>query len=1366
MSKHKHQGAGVQSQDSMSTSGDPREPGQAPANTFQMSPNAGGDAGLTSGRIGKIPQDWDLEGFYRRLADKDCPEHLQAMQILHLMCWNNSVFSFDPFSDEPLGTDLSAYAWRLADHAAEKDQPIRDHVFHLVEFIINEIEYLLNSLRMKILRNHESLPLFAVRETDSKSLQLLARRPGRTIREKLSGRPYMVAVKRRFSPDTQENQLLKAFLRKLSALLILRKERLTQAGLRHQDRATDLISRISFWKTSDTADAIGRWTNNPPNNVLLQDRRYRKIWLGWQRIRTLDQMTRDAHLLLPYMASDNIFWEIVSILDSYRNFRLFQKPMRRPKMKTAADYKKKEMYTFAAMHGSSGKIIRSVREGLVTEFHIDKVSTGKITVDDTRIHAEIRGREPREMDLAGADLRAFARDFILEVVASCGIPKTELSAAPRVEQATRRFQSTGLDLALSCPRFHTDTGEVLVARCPLVQRWEEPGKPARWIDATGSRGILLDHKVSAVQTHTFRCHLAPAGDTDDAARRVSIEACQHLGKILSREIPAFQITYAVPDLLDDFDLEPVRIGISGSFSRSFSVPASIAALNGARKKGLLDDLAKGDLIVAVGYYADRAYYTPVQCEYDPRLEEQLPETRGIQFVRHPTRDFRAPLLTKTDLGCSPDLAARLKTLFDQEGIRRCGGERSFYTMGADGSSVYEHPDNSLIARDFPRFPLQAKPMENYIKKDCGFMLKDKGRVRIILLSDLLDDTEIAGNYSCIRGQEVIPLGAWLTSAMEAELDSRTAIWFDYLPDLQMEAKVGSERKLLYLVKNMKIRPKVNETCDIPIAWTFVLPAGKKFYHFPLVRGNARDKTFWEAYIEADEVLPVDQEISCRLKLTYTYGADGNPFHLVFIPLDRKDLPEFEVQWKLKKDIPLDRSAVPVPGFPAAKAPGFYDEYKTKLMESLAILTNDDWHHLELRDQNREILKGGFRKCATHRIAEITRPRSGDYCFINLDTELGRLEIYTRDDDLDEKKALFNQDQILYYKSTTKQYTSRYNNKTKEITFHTFLTEDEYVQKFPPVDYRKKLQKEKCLQQGKTRKFVANMFSTSLKVQDFGEDFARAHSQFCSYVRNCIATDSETNPRLLDLYMFVVAFSCDPVSPDLLTFMVKHQFSKEHLTFQDCRVCGRLLRNLQEGYQQALFRVVLRKLELHTYEDTMESVSILSKSAWHDEQFIFNISIELFKELLTVCLDSMKETNDRLAGALSPDKENEARAGLRNVSSILELLLGLLRLRRSEKMDEETFLSVYPQADIPKKFLKQIDRFTSLLPDILLRHQKLSFMSFLEIAVKAGSGGQTEHPLIRAVKYYLTEEDDSGAIKIVGLAESDNDGGDEPQNGES
>ncbi len=1325
MSKHKHQGAGVQSQDSMSTSGDPRNSGQAPADPAQPSPTAGSDAEQTHGRIGKIPQDWDLEGFYWRLADKDCPEHLQAMQILHLMCWNNSVFSFDPFSDEPLGTDLSAYARRLTDHAAEKEQPIRDHVFHLVEFIANEIEYLLNSLRMKILRNHESLPLFAVRETDSKSLQLLARRPGRTIREKLSGRPYMVAVKRRFSPDTQENQLLKAFLRKLSALLILRKERLTQAGLRHQDRATDLISRISFWKTSDTADAIGRWTNNPPNNVLLQDRRYRKIWLGWQRIRALDQMTRDAHLLLPYMASDNIFWEIVSILDSYRNFRLYQKPMRRPKMKTAADYQKKEMYTFAAMHGSSGKIIRSVRDGLVTEFLIDKVSTGKISVNEARIRAEIRGREPREMDLAGADLRAFARDFILEVVAACGIPKTELTAAPREEQAPRRYQSTGMDLAISCPRFHTDTGELLEVHCPLVQRWEEPGKPARWIDATGSRGILLDHKVSAVQTHTFRCHLAPAGDTDDAARRVSIEACQHLGKILSREIPAFQITYAVPDLLDDFDLEPVRIGISGSFSRSFSVPASIAALNGARKKGLLDDLAKGDLIVAVGYYADRAYYTPVQCEYDPRLKEQLPETRGIQFVRHPTRDFRAPLLAKTDLRCGPDLAARLKTLFDQEGIRRCGGERSFYTMGADGSSVYEHPDSSLIARDIPRFHLKTKPLEEFIRKDCGFMLKDKGRVRLILLSDLLDDTEIAGNYSCIRGQEVIPLGAWLTSAMEAELDSRTAIWFDYLPDLQMEAKVGSERKLLYLVQNMKIRPKVNETCDIPIAWTFVLPAGKKFYHFPLVRGNARDKTFWEAYIEADEVLPVDQEISCRLKLTYTYGAEGNPFHLVFIPLDRKDLPEFEVQWKLKKDIPLDRSAIPVPPFPVQSVTPEMREEVRKLFSAV--------------DSVRKFEE--YTLCKKHKVTDISKVRNRDFSFFTVETEHGEYEVFVHDTNKLKTEKMFScRDELFLNISTDPRGHTRYQFLSAEKIFRMI------------------------------RAVCSTVFGSNLTAGDFQDVTGGQADSLREYLNREPSKDDQEARALKKLFIFPAVFIFPDLSPGFVQYVRSKMPLNDRFNFMTSRVYARMLRDLSQPYQQEIFQE-LEKIITDAPEtgelnaSVLTAITVFSKAAWHNGDFVNHFSQELIGKIADLTFRISDRALKKAEGANIPDcnekklKPNdpglatikEIQGCFRDLSTSLELVLAVLRLRKSTVVD---IFSIFDtESATTKKFVSLIGKLETLIPGLVLKSDRLKFQSFLSIEVDKTQFDPAIPPLISTVKYYLTAEDDSGAIKIIGLADN-------------
>ena len=66
------------------------------------------------------------------------------------------------------------------------------------------------------------MPIHAVRELDANSFIKLSNRPGRTIREKLAGKPHMQAVRRFQSVDLPENRLLKAFVRHLVELLEFR----------------------------------------------------------------------------------------------------------------------------------------------------------------------------------------------------------------------------------------------------------------------------------------------------------------------------------------------------------------------------------------------------------------------------------------------------------------------------------------------------------------------------------------------------------------------------------------------------------------------------------------------------------------------------------------------------------------------------------------------------------------------------------------------------------------------------------------------------------------------------------------------------------------------------------------------------------------------------------------------------------------------------------------------------------------------------------------------------------------------------------------------------------------------------------------
>lgn len=218
----------------------------------------------------------------------------ESLITVKLLSWINSVLMFDPFSDKALSLSVDDFIKRISEVNKEKENPvIRDFLYHLIEFTGRELSYLFCNLREKILRKHESMPLYSVRETDSKTIQILARKPGRTVNEKLSNQPTMVAVKRRFSTDTLENQLLKLFVLKVKDLLQIRKNSLEAAGLSSDDIATDFISKINFWRNSDEASAIGPWKNTPPNNVLLQDRRYHKIWLGWHNLRNADDFIKD-----------------------------------------------------------------------------------------------------------------------------------------------------------------------------------------------------------------------------------------------------------------------------------------------------------------------------------------------------------------------------------------------------------------------------------------------------------------------------------------------------------------------------------------------------------------------------------------------------------------------------------------------------------------------------------------------------------------------------------------------------------------------------------------------------------------------------------------------------------------------------------------------------------------------------------------------------------------------------------------------------------------------------------------------------------------------------------------------------------------
>lgn len=185
---------------------------------------------------------------------------------------------FDPKTGSALPLALSTFLAKVV--RPVQDETTRDRLWRITEHSRASVERLFRTLNESPRREQALLPIHAVRELDANSFIKLSNRPGRTIREKLAGKPYMQAVRRFQSVDLPENRLLKAFVIRLAESLEFRREYLNQED--------ELLPKIRSWLRSDEAHAISHWDNHPPNNTLLSHRDYRRVWDAWRWLQTLD----------------------------------------------------------------------------------------------------------------------------------------------------------------------------------------------------------------------------------------------------------------------------------------------------------------------------------------------------------------------------------------------------------------------------------------------------------------------------------------------------------------------------------------------------------------------------------------------------------------------------------------------------------------------------------------------------------------------------------------------------------------------------------------------------------------------------------------------------------------------------------------------------------------------------------------------------------------------------------------------------------------------------------------------------------------------------------------------------------------------
>ncbi len=201
----------------------------------------------------------DLEELYS-------PNQVERLKVRSFL---RSIAFFDDFSASFEYRDLFSVLENIAQFDYEK-KPYKDDLYFLCKFVEPALKAIFSNLNTNICREHLKMPLEKAREFDAKCVLDLAKRPGRSLKEKLCDNKVL-SVKSYVNVNTHENRFLKRFIKELLRIVDRRE-------IEFQQVFEELIFSIKSFLKSGVAQQIDEKQAIIPNNLLHFDKHYKRIF--------------------------------------------------------------------------------------------------------------------------------------------------------------------------------------------------------------------------------------------------------------------------------------------------------------------------------------------------------------------------------------------------------------------------------------------------------------------------------------------------------------------------------------------------------------------------------------------------------------------------------------------------------------------------------------------------------------------------------------------------------------------------------------------------------------------------------------------------------------------------------------------------------------------------------------------------------------------------------------------------------------------------------------------------------------------------------------------------------------------------------
>lgn len=1237
----------------------------------------------------------------------------------------------------------------------------KDVVSRLIENCIEAIRAIADNMRENIIRENIKMPVYKVKEINSYGLQWLSRRPGRTIREKISNsNSQMMAVRRRMSLDTGENRLYIALLKDLIEHLEIKTSKMPSKNQRN-DEVMYYSQLLSIIRDPEFEE-IGRWENLPPNNSLLSDKHYKVIWKCWNELKQLDDWLLYLSSNVDICLCTLFYYEL--IIKISQSCRVTQLPL-----DTSFDeyVTSNEFEPLVCMDYEGKSFTISKTEKTITIEYSNKLIV--LSFNEDTLIVEVDQVIEKETVVSQASISRYITWILSKMKIK---PDTLLFNHSPI--SSTQISKLIIDPFSIRPKYISQEGNVLDMSGRLMyqrQIIETTDRiHERTVPCDRSNMILLNDAVSSFTVTT-------------AIENGSGTQMNKLIRLLDNYFSTNELTFVFPDIYNEFQLSLVHKSARLIAPKVHSFPRSIGAafsymLTPAFKK----KFNSGDFLIVVDFDKDDLSITLVQGIFDSELQKEIPEYNGVIWERHPCISYSL----KEESDTIKDLLVR----------NRCVDcDKIYELMGCDGLKS-EKERIAFSSYDHDAFLLSSSVSDsvshykiNISDKINEFIIRHKSIIHnsnIVILS-ISSNLFYKGNNSF----EYTNIESTLTGCKicnELSVKTAKALWRDHLPELAIKQLYGK----FSLVSNETVIPEFNVEKKIVIPKTFTLPKGKLSYHFELVQSDANSKVSYEAVVK-HPAFPLKEDTECRLDMTYQYGAE-EPYKLLFIPIS-KDAPfiEAKVSWERIVEYPYENltapSFIPYPSWNDMRHYYGFNGEEDLIDEFIYKLNaiKDGYMYIDLRDFDYT-LKGakGYRSFS---LQLDYNGQKAYFVFNENNADKTNIPKHFTDDQKERLQFNFEKASVISFDvdSSKKRYTidltrdlrgySIWSSKGKGYACYRTINiegesktiaffEDEFINpnefntnvsriSFEISQYKDMLRAKNILNEGLASnqnmnvyhaqyirkgntpsQFLCNgkfhflmitLFTGKKYISDadcpieLKEAFNSSKNKWLKMFLNC--DDDWKKMRIFNLLSLV--------STDLGEnyYIIAHKYLEDYLNGHGklTDYIGYSLDDCTTDYQKALLSDIcsLKK---------EKAVCILSKGVWGNEDLIKNIPVPLTLEYFEAAINYLGQ----LINEVKKDKKKA-----KDITMCLEFVLCVFRLRSYKDEELNKLLS------LNNKYVKKLYKYVETLIE-----NKIEIHSFLSLEIKNKGVYEDVPDILYALLLFITGAEGAGDIRIAGLSLDD------------